>query len=355
MDKYAELGQLLFGGGADELVYKLSPEQKKRKDFERKQAQIGLASNVVGIGAGVAGLKDATANFREVRRAKPGETIKPKPIKISRGTKALAGGAVALQVANLGGDIVANRVLSRSAKKDKINKALRFNEDKLRERYNDSVRSGTAKPNGKVRGQYLQPVPKLSVKKSEPGGSDLHVPGVGTLKRKAAQKVVNETPHIQQAGIKVGRKAKDKVKAKIEKKNGVVWEGEFAKVDSDKRQVFGWASIVEVDGVPVVDLQGDYIDIEEVEKSAYDYVVKSRKGGDMHRRDGEVPVHVSDMIESFIVTPEKREKMGLPDSVPSGWWVGYQINDDEAWNLVKSGKRTGFSIHGRGQRTPDVL
>lgn len=321
MDKYTELSELLFGSGADELVSKLTPEQKQKK-FERKQAQVGLASNIVGIGAGVAGLKDAVQS--QQFKGKPGETIKPKPIKITRGTKALAGGAVALQIANLGGDLVANRVLARSAKKE-------------------------------------------PVKKSEPGSSDIHIPGIGTLKRKAAKKaydkgkpvavrtagntkaaVINGGKDLEQYGTKIYEK-------QVKKNDEVVWEGEFAKVDSDKRQVFGWASIVEVDGVPVVDLQGDYIDIDEVEKSAYDYVIKSRKGGDMHRRDGELPVHVSDMIESFIVTPEKREKMGLPDSVPSGWWVGYQINDDEAWNLVKSGKRTGFSIHGRGQRTPDML
>lgn len=61
---------------------------------------------------------------------------------------------------------------------------------------------------------------------------------------------------------------------------------------------------------------------------------------------------MADMIESFLVTPEKIEKMGLPESMPLGWWVGYQINDDATWNDVKSGKLTGFSVHGRGKRTP---
>ena len=37
----------------------------------------------------------------------------------------------------------------------------------------------------------------------------------------------------------------------------VVWDGEIAKADVDKQQLFGWASVVEVDGEPVVDLQGD--------------------------------------------------------------------------------------------------
>jgi len=71
----------------------------------------------------------------------------------------------------------------------------------------------------------------------------------------------------------------------------------------------------------------------------------------MHLRDGDQPVHASDMIESFIVTPEKKQALGLPDEMPVGWWVGYQVNDPDVWAKVKSGERTGFSIHGRGRRS----
>ena len=132
----------------------------------------------------------------------------------------------------------------------------------------------------------------------------------------------------------------------------VIWEGEFAKADADKQQVFGWASVVEVNGEPVVDLQGDYISSDEMERAGYEYVMKSRRGGDMHLRDDWSPVQKSDMIESFIVTEEKRDAMGLPDSVPTGWWVGFQVQDPEVWSKVKSGERTGFSIHGHGKRSP---
>ena len=128
---------------------------------------------------------------------------------------------------------------------------------------------------------------------------------------------------------------------------------EFSKVDSEQRTVFGWASIVKMDGKPVVDRQGDYIDIEELSKSAYDYVLDSRKGGHQHQRTetGE-PLHVSDMIESVVLTPEKIEKMGLPPETPQGWWVGYKVRDDEIWEAVKKGEVTGFSVHGKGRRIP---
>lgn len=131
----------------------------------------------------------------------------------------------------------------------------------------------------------------------------------------------------------------------------LTWTGEFSKVDSEKRQVFGWCSLTKVNGEDVVDRQGDYIPLDEIEKSAYNYVIHSRKGGDMHKRDGDQPLHTSDLIESFVVTPEKLEQLGLDkDAVPHGWWVGFKVNDDAQWESVKKGDRSFFSIHGRGRR-----
>lgn len=143
-------------------------------------------------------------------------------------------------------------------------------------------------------------------------------------------------------------------------RHDVVWAGDISKVDDAKRQVFGWASVTELDGKPVVDLQGDYIHPDEVEKAAYDYVVNSRVGGDMHYRvdeNGNIieklahkPHHVSDLIESMVFTPEKCEAMGISKSLAGRWWTGFQINDPDVWEDVKTGKRTGFSIHGVGLR-----
>lgn len=128
---------------------------------------------------------------------------------------------------------------------------------------------------------------------------------------------------------------------------------DVGRIDEDKREVFGWASIVEENGEPVVDGQGDIISPDEMEKSAYQFVLESRKGGRQHRRtEDDEPLHVSDMIESMAFTPEKKEKLGLPDGFPTGWWVGFKVRDDDTWRDVKSGAITSFSIHGRGKRVP---
>ena len=96
--------------------------------------------------------------------------------------------------------------------------------------------------------------------------------------------------------------------------------------------------------------KGDMITLEEVEKSAYEYVVKSRVGGSQHKRNGDQPFHAADLIESFVVTEDKAKAMGLGENVPQGWWVGFKVNDDDTWAKVKNGDVTGFSVHGRGKR-----
>lgn len=122
---------------------------------------------------------------------------------------------------------------------------------------------------------------------------------------------------------------------------------EIVKVE-DQRLVFGWASIAKTaDGKTLIDRQDDYIDdVDHFEKSAYDYVLNCRDGGVMHLRKG-----VATVIESMVFTPEKIAKLGLPPgSLPTGWWLGFRVTDDQVWDLVKRGKFSGFSVHGRGRR-----
>lgn len=308
-DTFREVANLLFGAGGDELVSKMSPggsdlhisAADKKKKSERTQARVAFGTNVIGIGAGVAGTHEAIGGLKRVQDKKRGKVEHtPRHYKVSRFKELkskyaipVAAGALGLQTLNLAGDAVANRVLSRAAKAPKG--AIKAVSADVK-----NVKDKTKKMIHKRAGGSLSLMPEVS-------------------KRQPVE---------------------------------MVWEGEISKLNIDKQQVFGWASIVEKNGEKIVDLQGDYISIDEVEKSGYEYVIKSRKGGDMHLRDGDKPVQASDLIESFIVTPEKREALGLPETVPTGWWVGYQVNDPDVWGKIKSGERTGFSIHGRGMRTP---
>lgn len=126
----------------------------------------------------------------------------------------------------------------------------------------------------------------------------------------------------------------------------------ITKLDEEKRLAFGWAYIAKDKfGNVVVDKQGDFVDdMEELEKAAYLFVNESRTGGVMHLRDGDNAKRIGHLVESFVTTPEKLEKMGLPSTTEQGWWVGFRVEDDEVWQGIKDGKYKSFSIHGQGRR-----
>lgn len=123
------------------------------------------------------------------------------------------------------------------------------------------------------------------------------------------------------------------------------------KTDEDKRLVFGWASIaLTVDGEQLEDRQQDMIDPEDLEEAAYEYVLNFRDTGEEHipsmRKKGK-------LVESCVLTAEKQKAMGIPEgTVPVGWWIGFKISDDDAWNRVKSGHYKMFSIEGKANRLP---
>lgn len=301
----------LYGDGAWEVSKALSEKDK------RTQARVGLASNVLGLAAGVVGTKDAAQKLLEIRNTKKNGAYVARhakaPKKLGKYAVPLAAGALGLQVANNAGDVVANRVLSRESKKKVSKEHTGPTNAKLK-----LVKRGV-----NTAGEGAKAAPKLTAKIAA-----------------AAQ----EVPDNNQMPVKIfNRKT-------VKKSVGLEIKGEVSKMLTDKKQVFGWASVIELDGEPVVDLQGDVMTIDTIEKAAYDYVHTSRKGGRQHARDGELPLHVSDMIESFVMTPEKKEAMGLGPEVPTGWWVGFQVNDEDTWQAYKDGKLKEFSIHGSGTR-----
>lgn len=346
--RLVEVLRALYGDGAYEVSKKLTDEQKK--EIGRK---IGYATNMAGAIAGPAAIYMAVKGRkgggipRELARTAGKLDKGPKVLRkvtdaAGRGAKALdnpgndkklrvaagtAGGAsVALQGANWAGDTIAANALK---KKEEVKKA-------------EEMPSEAAPTNLKtIKSKAIQGAVK----------------GTGTAVKKAPKTAVAVNGKIK--AIKVGP---DKMQgevapnpqfpAEINKSDSVDYEirGEVSKMNTEKQQVFGWASVIEMNGEPVIDLQGDVMTIDTIEKAAYTYVNNSRKGGRQHQRNGEEPLHVSDMIESFVLTPEKKEKMGLPEDTPTGWWVGFQVNDLDTWQQYKDGRLKEFSIHGSGVR-----
>lgn len=121
------------------------------------------------------------------------------------------------------------------------------------------------------------------------------------------------------------------------------------KTDDDKRLIFGWANVaITKSGEQVVDYQKDIIDPEDLEEAVYKYVLEFRDGGEEH-----IPKlrKKARMVESCMFTKEKMMAMGIPEGiVPEGWWIGFYVDDDDAWAKVKDGTYQMFSIEGKGVR-----
>lgn len=340
---------------------------RNRENIERRVAQ---ASNVLGLTAGTAALGTAARDDRlkgtrvhnwgtKLGEARPTKGVMRQVNRI--GPKKLAGAALGLQGANVAGDVVTSRVLGRSDKPErrKVNKSAAIAgaiaHAQREKTYGEKVR---ASPEFKAGAAT-----KAAIKDAKSGTQNAVVRGFKAATKTTGRKIALAGGTLYVAGsMRAERKARANIgsgyddgyysyakreEAPVESFHA---EGEFSKLDTDQRLAFGWASVTEINGMPVVDRQADYVTTEEIEKAAYDYVLKSRVGGDMHKRAGDRPHHVSDLVESFVLTDEKIAKMGLPETTPRGWWVGFKIHDDEAWDMVKKGERTGFSIHGKGRR-----
>lgn len=126
---------------------------------------------------------------------------------------------------------------------------------------------------------------------------------------------------------------------------------QITKADDDKRLVFGWALVSATkDGSEIIDHQDDIVEQDELEKAAYEYVLNFRDSGEEHMPGLRKKAR---MVESVVFTEEKLQAMGIPfGTVPIGWWVGFYVDDDEAWEKIKNGTYRMFSIEGRAVREP---
>ena len=318
--------------------------------------------------AALPGMETTPKGFRAVGGAlKEGVSVARRNPRLSAG---LAIGATALHTANLGGEAIATHVLSGSKPK-KPKQPMIKGWDEAQALITKAYREGRID-----KAAALQIAQQTLTELSKAGfGYTGTSSNINLTPLKAPPLVKPDGPHLSPTTVNAPKPAKAQKgktghtsnKGSVKKDDDVTTppeltatsfdaEIEFSKVDTDKMQTFGWCSVVKINGQDVVDKQNDLIDITEIEKSAYDYVLGSRAGGDMHKRGADGGVHkVADMIESFVLTPEKISKMGLPEDTAQGWWIGMQVHDEDVWADVKSGRRTGFSIHGTGRREPILV
>lgn len=181
-----------------------------------------------------------------------------------------------------------------------------------------------------------------------PPGNDLTTPDPGEIQL-----------HFDEVSLSVGGERKT---FKLEGKPDFLLEGPgtIIKFDSVKRLVFGWFSIITIDGRPIEDTQGDVIEVDTLETAGYDFVLYARTGGEMHEREDGKPKGVGRLVESVIFTPQKQEAMvrslldqgieAVMDLRCTSWWGGFYVDDDDTWQKIVSGELRAFSIGGRGKR-----
>ena len=116
----------------------------------------------------------------------------------------------------------------------------------------------------------------------------------------------------------------------------------------DEQLVFGWASVSkDAKGNRPLDWHGDLIDVEDLEKAVYDFVLNFGESNEMHKANSTN----GKLVESVVFTKEKMKAMGIPEGVvPEGWWVAFYIENREAYMKVKNGTYKMFSIEGSAQQ-----
>ena len=333
-DMDVEVIEALYGDGLWEITKAMQPHEKK----DRREAAL---TKIAAGGNAVSAMAGPAAVYSAFRSAKSNTGGIPRDIATAAGTKLSRSSRPVLR-----------KVGQQTMRGVRYLNSPKSRKAKIAAGAAGATMVGLQVGNAAIDGlsaKLLTDKSKQAVKKSDEESRSSKIRQVkNKLVRTSVDGVYYTLRKIPQSQIK------EVPKTQVHKSEGIDFaiRGEICKMNSEKKQVFGWASVLEVNGEPVIDLQGDVMTIETIEKAAYKYVHGSRKGGHQHKRDGDEPLHVSDMIESFVLTPEKKEKMGIPDSVPTGWWVGFKVNDDDTWQAYKNGELKDFSLHGTGRRVP---
>lgn len=109
-------------------------------------------------------------------------------------------------------------------------------------------------------------------------------------------------------------------------------------------KITGWASIVtDETGKSIVDHDGHIIPIDELERAVHQAFAKvsgAGRAGLMH-----AVTNQADVVESFVVTADKRAALGFGDG-PEGWIVTLQVKNKELLEKIISGEYGELSLSG---------
>lgn len=206
-----------------------------------------------------------------------------------------------------------------------------------------SVRSKSFSADIPLTGEY--------VLKAQPSSNSVHVPSTGD-----EEETLVAPPVVQDGGWEeppennetVGYR--DAYKERKRPKSAAVSKSDGKEIPIIKR--YGRKQVVY--GVILspdeVDLQGDIMSAEEIEKTAHNYMEEARKIKRRHK-DGIDALPV----ESYIAPMDLHFNDGPygPSIVKKGAWVmGVKVYDPREWEKVESGEYMAFSVGGMGVRDP---
>ena len=129
------------------------------------------------------------------------------------------------------------------------------------------------------------------------------------------------------------------------------------KADDERQMLFGWFNVAaEADGTLVTDSHNEQITPEDLEDAAYNFVLKARASGEDHnglQTDAvlvESVAFTDEKLEALAVDPfsgrvNKKLLKALDEHMPRGWWGGFHVPNEDAWDRAKDGK-SEFSIEG---------
>lgn len=128
------------------------------------------------------------------------------------------------------------------------------------------------------------------------------------------------------------------IRAEIKK---AIAEGETARI-------YGWAALSrDQDGAPIIDADGDWIPIEEIETAAQQALLD--RGGRSAVGVNHEAYGLGDLVESFVTTEEKQRAFGL-EGTPQGWMVGIRTTSPTVIEAVRSGELREISIRAEARR-----